>query len=164
MICVGIDIGKQGGISVMDKDGSHVSVIPMPMIGTELDLLELNILFKSWGHVKCHIVFEKLGVIFGSSKTTARSMGLQEGAMEAFCAAYSIPFTKVPPKTWQKEMFEGLTEMKRSDGKRDTKAMALVIAKRLFPTVSLLATEKSKVPHDGIVDALLLSEYCRRHY
>lgn len=166
MIRVGIDIGKKGGICVMmlDKGKQHIMLLPMPMIGTEVDLGNLNILFRSWAHADCHIAFEKLGQIFKSTKATARSMGLQEGAVEAFCVAHSIPFTKVPPKTWQKEMFEGLSEIRRSNGERDTKAMALVIAKRLFPKTNLLASERSTVPHDGIVDALLLGEYCRRHY
>ena len=164
MIRVGIDIGKSGGIAWMDDDGSHVCVGTMPMIGNELDVLELHSIMRNLAMPGTHVVFEKLGVIFGSSKATARSMGLQEGVIEALCVAHGIAYTKVPAKTWQKEMFEGVPEQTRSDGKRDTKAMALVATKRLFPRQNLLATPKSKVPHDGIVDALLMAEYCRRHF
>lgn len=164
IVNVGIDIGKSGAIVWQDGRSPLIQLLPMPMIKNELDIHEINRILSLFDNKNTHVVFEKLGVIFGSSKKTARSMGLQEGAIEALCVAHKLPYTKVPAKTWQKEMFEGLTEMKRTDGKRDTKAMALVITKRLFPEVNLLATPRSTVPHDGIVDALLLSEYCRRHY
>ena len=51
-----------------------------------------------------------------------------------------------------------------SKTKVDTKAMALVAAKRLFPKVNLMMTSKSTVPHDGLVDALLMAEYARRKF
>lgn len=163
-IYVGIDIGKAGAIVWRDVNKSVFTTLAMPMIGKELDIPQIDNILSKFSPHHTHVVFEKLGVIFGSSKTTARSMGLQEGIIEALCVAHKLPYTKVPPKTWQKTMFEGLSEMKRGDGKRDTKAMALVIAKRLFPSVNLLATPRSTVPHDGIVDALLLSEFGRRYY
>jgi len=34
----------------------------------------------------------------------------------------------------------------------------------LFPKVNLLMTERSSVPHDGLVDALLMAEYARRKF
>jgi hypothetical protein len=40
--------------------------------------------------------------------------------------------------------------------------MALIAAKRLFPNESFLATEKSKKPHDGMVDSTLICEWGRR--
>ena len=51
-----------------------------------------------------------------------------------------------------------------SKTKVDTKAMALMAAKRLFPKVNLIMTERSTTPHDGLVDALLMAEYARRKF
>jgi hypothetical protein len=48
--------------------------------------------------------------------------------------------------------------------KIDTKATSLIAAKRLFPEEKFLATSRSKVPHDGIVDAVLIGEYCKRNF
>lgn len=45
---------------------------------------------------------------------------------------------------------------------RDTKAMSILAAHRLFPGVSLLRTDKCKKPDDGMSDALLIAEYGRR--
>jgi hypothetical protein len=44
-------------------------------------------------------------------------------------------------------------------GKRDCKKMSELAAKRLFPNVDLRATERCKISHDGIVDALLIAYY-----
>ena len=90
-------------------------------------------------------------------------MGHQSGAVEMMAIALRIPYTKIPAKQWQKEMFTGVEEITIT-GKtsRDTKAMALVAAKRLFPGRDFTFTERSTKPHDGYVDALLMSEYGKR--
>jgi hypothetical protein len=168
MFSIGIDIGKQGAI-VIKKPGDQDIYTKMPMIKSELDYQALYQLLTPYEGGRGMIVFEKLGVIFGTSKSTAFSMGHQAGAVEMACVALSIPFTKVPPKVWQKEMFLGVEEISKpsSSGKttvRDTKAMALLAAKRLFPTTKLTLGDRSEKPHDGLIDALLMCEYARRIY
>src|ERR1019366_4263591 len=109
-----------------------------------------------------HIVFEKLGVIFGSSKQTAFSMGAQSGAIEMACICQNIPYTKVRAVDWQKAMFTGLdliTKPSKTAGAkpvRDTKAMALVAVKRIFPELKLTFGDRATVPHDGLIDAVLM--------
>lgn len=160
---IGIDIGKHGAICIQEKD-KEISNIKMPMIKTELDYQSLYDILTPYEGGNGLVIFEKLGVIFGSAKQTAFSMGHQAGAVEMACIALSIPFIKVPPKLWQKEMFIGVAEIKKSSKKsnkntRDTKAMALIAAKRLFPKLKLTFGSVAKVPHDGLVDALLMSQY-----
>lgn len=167
VVAIGIDIGKKGAIVITNDKG--IVVHKMPMIKDELDYHALYKILKVYVDLG-HIVFEKLGVIFGSSKGTAFSMGHQAGAVEMACIALNLPFTKVNAKDWQKEMFQGVDKIYKplkKDQKNpsiDTKAMALVAAKRLFPNQPLTFGEKATVPHDGLVDALLMSEYCRRHF
>lgn len=156
---IGIDIGKHGAICIQEKD-KEISNIKMPMIKTELDYQSLYDILTPYEGGNGLVIFEKLGVIFGTSKQTAFSMGHQAGSVEMACIALSIPFIKVPPKQWQKEMFVGIAEIKKSGKKtRDTKAMALIAAKRLFPKLKLTFGSVAKVPHDGLVDALLMSQY-----
>ena len=60
-------------------------------------------------------------------------------------------------------MFTGVEEITvTGKSTRDTKAMALVAAKRLFPDAKLTFGDKATKPHDGLVDALLMSEYGKR--
>jgi hypothetical protein len=173
MVYAGIDIGKEGAIAII-RDGEIIT-FPMPKIKTELDLhqlgriisTEISPLSELMEGNKVHIVFEKLGVIFGSSKQTAFSMGMQAGAVETFCICGEIPYTKVRAVDWQKDMFQGLDQITKPSktGKkevRDTKAMALVAIKRIFPKLKLTFGERATKPHDGLIDAVLMAEYARR--
>ncbi|NBO99575.1 MAG: hypothetical protein EBU90_05540 [Proteobacteria bacterium] len=162
---IGIDIGKKGAIVYKTVDGS-IQAYKMPMIKNELDyaflhdILKIMVSAHKHSYKKPpHLVFEKLGVIFGSSKATAFSMGHQSGAVEMLAIALELPYTKIPAKQWQKEMFIGVDEIVNSKNKRDTKAMALVAAKRLFPDSDITTAAK---PHDGMIDALLMAEYAAR--
>lgn len=163
---IGIDIGKKGAISMLSSDG--VSTYAMPMIKDELDytmLYELLMQIQASELKRTgsnpHLVFEKLGVIFGSSKSTAFSMGYQSGAVEMMAISLGIPYTKIPAKQWQKEMFQGVEVVKKGT-KNDTKAMALIAINRLFPKLKLTFGMKATKPHDGLVDAVLMAEYAKR--
>jgi hypothetical protein len=80
------------------------------------------------------------------------------GELIGMCKALGSAYALIPPKTWQKELFLGtLPDMK-------PKERALVAAQRLFPKVNLLETPRCRKPHDGIVDALLICEFARRHF
>ncbi len=164
---IGIDIGKQGAIAI--QAGSTSGVYKMPMIKTELDYQALYDLLSHFEGGNGIVVFEKLGVIFGTSKQTAFSMGHQAGAIEMLCVSLSIPFVKVPPKQWQKDMFTGITEISKSSksGKsqvRDTKSMALLAVKQLLPGTKLTFGDRAAKPDDGLIDALLLREYAKKIY
>lgn len=160
---MGIDIGLSGAIAVIDD--KNIFTYKMPLIAGKLDPNELYMLIGSFKstHKDLHICFEKLGVIFGSSKQTAFSMGYQMGIVEAFCVAKKIPYTAVRAVDWQKEMFKHTTVInKPGKSSKDTKAMALVTIKKLFPDLTLTFNKEVK-PNDGLVDAVLIAEYARRN-
>ena len=164
---IGIDIGKKGAYYVLGEDGSEIDRGPMPMITIkEIDYHKLNEILEPYEMFNGIVVFEKLGVIFGSSKKTAFSMGYQAGSIEMCCIANNLIYSMVQAKKWQEEIFQGQNKVYKtgSKSKIDTKAMALAAAKRLFPKTNLLMTAKSTVPHDGLVDALLIAEYARRKF
>jgi len=169
-VYIGIDVGKHGAIATIFPDGKII-VEKMPMIKTELDYHELSLMISDLiqnnkGNI--HLAFEKLGVIFGSSKQTAFSMGEQSGAIEMISICQSQPYTKVRAIDWQKQMFQGLDQITKPSktGKkqvRDTKAMALMAIKRIFPELKLTFGDRATVPHDGLIDAVLMAEYARRN-
>ena len=80
--------------------------------------------------------------------------GFSMGMLQAFCTALKLPWEVVSPSVWQKAFWKV---------KADTKQQSLLIAERLFHTVDFLPTERSRKPHDGMADALLIAEYNRRH-
>ncbi len=78
------------------------------------------------------------------------SFGYIKGVLEAF----GIPYQEVPPQAWKKEFNLIGTDKKAS----------IACAKRLFPNVNLLPTERSRVESDGMAESLLMAEYARRKY
>ena len=167
-ISIGIDPGKSGFITIIAVDGS-IEFNPIPLIKKEIDIYALSSIFRAYQFSKVHIVVENVHAMFGSSAKGTFSFGFTCGIIEGVLSTLLIPYTKVAPKKWQKQMWEGIPLIKKpsTSGKTqvtDTKAMSLLAAKRLFPDVDLRATERSTIPHDGKIDSLLLAEYCRRNF
>jgi len=164
---IAIDLGKEGAIVIKEKNVED-KLIKMPKIGKEIDYNQIYSILSPYEGGNGMLVFEKI-VPFGV-KTAMFSLGYQAGAIEMACIALAIPYTIVAPQTWQKEMFGGVPSLTKksattkSGESRDTKAMALIAAKRLFPTTKLTFGERATVPHDGLVDALLMSEYAKRRF
>lgn len=164
---IAIDIGKHGAIVVRKPSYTRDEFFPMPMIKDELNYPALFGILSAQSDEDTLVVFEKLGVIFGTSKATAFSMGYQCGAVEMACISLGLRYLKVHAKVWQKEMFQGvdLVKKKSKSGKStvtDTKATALIVTKQLFQSQKLTFGEVAKKPHDGLVDAILIAEYAKR--
>lgn len=152
-----VDPGQNGGIALIDHEGA-MFVRPMPTAGGRIDIHQLSDLITEHPEIR-HVFIEDVHAIFGASAGNTFSFGHGLGLIEGCLIAKRLPYTKVPPKVWQKVMFQGVKPIhKKVKGKKkiDCKAMALIAAKRLFPSESFLATERSKVPHDGMVDAALI--------
>ena len=82
-----------------------------------------------------------------------------KGVKHGMIVSLGMPYELIAPKTWQKETQKGVPNLKKSNGKNDTKGMALLAAKRIFPQEKFLATARSTTPHDGLVDAALMAYY-----
>jgi hypothetical protein len=100
-----------------------------------------------------------------------RGVGLWEGLL----AGLGIPFSKVRPQVWKKEFGIALPpatppksgkpkdqkahEAERRKRQIDQKARAIIVAQRLFPSVSL-----ARKKDHGRAEALLIAEFARRHW
>jgi hypothetical protein len=175
MTYTGIDPGKKGAI-VSISEGRIVGqrCIPLQDDGSiDLSLL-CDLLDGLKGHKVC---LELVQPIYGVSKTSSGTMMRGLGNIEAALHCKGVPFTYVRPKVWQK-MVWGVEDIvtvpaptaKRPDKtKTDTKATSLKCAESLYPDADLrygdLETQHKgrarKKVHDGLVDALLIAEYCR---
>ena len=140
---------------------------PIPLIKGEVNLHELADIFNiDASYVGgMHCVIEDVHALFGASAKSTFNFGWIVGALEAILVSNGIPYNKVSPKDWQKEMWQGIPKItKQGKNSTDTKAMSLLAAKRLFPNEDLRATERSVKPCHDKIDALLLAEYCRRKF
>ena len=157
----GIDVGKNGGIAIISDQGVQLHTIPK--IGTKVDYIELNKIFTDLPK-DCVFCIEDVHSIYGSSAKSNFSFGEIKGILTGMVVSNGFRWELVQPKKWQKEVWTNGDMVKKTNNRTDTKATSLLAAKRLFPDQTFLATKRSSKPHDGLFDAALIAEYCRRTY
>ena len=138
---IGIDPGKKGALAIID--GENVSVIPFDK---DAYIQELKIA----AHQPCVCCLERVGAMPGQGVTSMFNFGYNAGGLDWCLSTLGIPFELVTPQKWKKEF--GVS------GKNES----VTVCKRLFPGVSLLATEKCRKDSDGMAEAILMAEYARR--
>ena len=106
----------------------------------------------------------------GQGVATTFTFGHNVGFLHGLLVAFKIPYTLVTPRKWQKEMWiaadhvETTIKDKKGQPKRIVlpKPTSINAATRLFPSVDLRKSERSKNPHDGKCDSLLIALYAKR--
>ncbi|UOF76915.1 holliday junction resolvasE [Bacteriophage sp.] len=139
-------------------------LFPMPTMGEEIDGHGIAGVLEGIRDAQVIIGIEKVGAMPGQGVTSMFSFGFGCGMLEGVIQTLGLPYVKITPQTWQKLAFQGVTPIyktERGKDKPDTKKMALTAVNRLYPSANLLATERSKVPHKGIIDALLIAHYLK---
>jgi crossover junction endodeoxyribonuclease RuvC len=161
---IGIDPGLSGGLARIA--GDNVELVVMPVVGSNrkgrtghlvdpgalTDALE-DMMISPEGPV--HVYLEAVHAMPKMGVAGAFKFGRTVGVIEGILAALEQPYTLVTPQAWQKVCHAGCEGT-------DPKVRSAIAVRRLFPTVSCLATDRSKVAHAGLVDALLIAEYGRR--
>lgn len=166
---IGIDPGVKGCISIVDETGKFIESFFLLKNAKNVDTVEISntLLNLSKYEDNCHVIIENIHAIFGSSAKGTFNFGFIAGLIEGVIATIGLPYTKVNPKIWQKEMFRGVNVITKpsTTGKIqviDTKKMSFLASHRIFPTVDLRRTSKCKNEDDNFSDSLLMAEYGRR--
>ncbi len=149
---IGVDPGKLGGVSVIDTETGELTMHRIPLDGKIVDIVGIGDIFKKYKD-SAFCVIENIHSIANVPATTNFSLGNTCGTKETWLVALEIPYVKISPVKWQSVMWLGVSEMRDKKGKKDTKGMSLVAAKRFFPKTTFL---KSK---DGLYEAALLAKY-----
>lgn len=168
----GVDPGKTGAVALLSLEDNSLKFVGVPLIGTNVDVPRMLAELREVGPSVARGVMEDVHSIFGASAKSNFQFGWINGLMECMLYASGIPFTKVQPKAWQALAWAGIDPVSVPTGKKhkktgkpmykvDTKATSLLVARRLFPDESFLATARSSVPHDGRVDAALMAYYAK---
>lgn len=153
MVYIGIDPGKGGALARIWWGGAAVE--PVPLVGKEYDIRSMLVMLYADYPASVRAVIERVHAMPKQGRTSMLSIGYGAGLWHALLTAKGIGFSVVSAVTWQKMMLAGVN----CD---DRKRASILVAKRLFPGVSLRRTERCKVDDDGMADALLMAEYCRR--
>ena len=145
---LGIDPGKNGGIAILDKDGSVIDLINMP--DTPMEILQY---LKSYEGKSVICVLEDVGQgMPGQSSSATAKFARHNGHLEMALLALEIKTIKCRPQKWEKTYALG------SSGKHEKaewKRMLKEKAQQLFPQLGKKITLKT-------CDALLIAEYCRK--
>jgi len=159
---VGIDPGLSGAIATIRtyavRNRTVVRVMPFPIHKLTKSKKELDeqviaqFLIQRKGAIE-HIFMEKVHSMPGQGVSSCFTFGCGWGLLRGMFTALQIPYTLVRPTTWKKVMCRDQPKGKDA---------SIIVAKRLWPTVSLLPTSKSRKDNDGMADALLIAEYGRR--
>lgn len=166
---VGIDNGISGAMAAMVPDSSvaggwRVMTTRTPTLKVgDVELVDI-MAAKRWlvsvGPLEnMHVIMEagQKQPVFGIKGNF--STGFSYGAFFSFLRLMGVAASIINPKNWQNDMFRGLSARMKTD----TKACSIEMCRRLFPRVSLIATERCTKDHDGIADALCMAEWGRRN-
>ena len=157
---IGIDNGLNGGICVLDKYGSIILLGKLPIDETGkkriVDAFRLLISIRGIGGESLAVVERPAG-----AKSYKAGVSMQDSfaTIRTTLLLANIPTEYITALTWQKT-FWLKPKRKKGDPPFDTKAAALDAARDIWPDETFLATKRSKVPHDGLVDAALIAKYC----
>lgn len=150
---VGVDPGLDGGLAVIGAEGLELAVMPSYRIGKRREIDELQL--TAWlaeQALQDAIVF--IEAVHAMPKQGVRSMfsfGTGWGLVRGICAGLGLPYELVRPQEWQNRMLRG-----------QPKGSEYLVASRLWPRAEWRASEHSRVPHSGLIDAALIAEYGRR--
>ncbi len=162
MIYIGIDNGLTGGIAVLQEGRLSLDVMPVLNDGKKnrVDVIRLMRILQVQYKSDCtsFIVYESPA---GSKSVKAAvSMADSFARVESVLILQAYKREPITSRKWQK-LFWSVPKMAKGQ-KFDTKAAALNKAKQLWPNQDWRKNERCKVAHDGLVDAALIAEYCRR--
>lgn len=149
MLIVGIDPGRKGAICEYWEDKDHIALYQMTI---ETFAERAN----QWTvYPEVAIYLEKAQAMSKQGVVSMFSYGRHFGQLEGILMGNGLDYNLIAPQSWTSKM----TKTYAGD---NAKQRASSAAKFLFPDVNLLATKRSRKPHDGFVDALLIAEYGRQ--
>lgn len=165
MNIIGIDPGLHGGIATLVSDGSHYSVtaVPMPTIATTrgkktTNALNLPAIVAVLRRVN---VLPTITIAFIEKVHTMPKQGVVSagkfmegyGQIQGILAALGIGYELVTPQAWMKVVLSGYS--KGGHGKKPS----IQYVTQKYPDLNVMASERSRKPHDGMCDAVCIAEY-----
>lgn len=146
-LVVGIDPGQSGGIAMLDSDGRVVETWPMPVLGKEVDSVEIHQLLTE---MRPQVVLERAGLRGGQSG--ALTIGANYGRLLAAVEIAGCPLCLCTPVQWSKH-FSIPSGLKGPQKKAQSFLAARNVWGQAFTDLGLT---KSK---DGQVEALLIARW-----
>ena len=151
---LGIDPGANGAIAVISD--SYIDCAPIPRAGKAIDWAELAILIDEFrvaanrNDLRAVAYVEKVHAMPKQGVSSSFTFGVNVGGIHGVLGALDIPMALTTPQCWKKRVLAGTTK---------DKAAAIAWCRQRYPSISLLATPRSRTPHDGMAEAMCIAHY-----
>jgi hypothetical protein len=156
-VIIGVDNGISGGLcAISSHDGSVIDSIAMPTeeANGKSEVYVKGVLYwlDQFSPLSTLVAIEE-PLRHAKSSQAMRSMSISFGKILGLCETIEYPVYRVQVKEWQD------VKLGKRLAKGQTKVKALAVANDLWPEENWLATSRSRIPHDGMVDAALIAHY-----
>ena len=158
---VGIDPGQKGALFSLTSERQFHSAIPNLTPHSLIEWIEMycpppSAPSKQKKGREIVFILEKAQPMPKQGVCSMFTYGEGYGELIGILKAFKQPYELVTPQAWTKVMLQGCP--KSIEGKKRN----AYIAKALFPDFNLIASSRATMPHEGLVDALLIAEYSRK--
>lgn len=166
MATIGIDIGLDGAIAVLDDDNS-IELFDMPVIEIvtnkklksgkykvkrEYDIHAIVRILKHYdSDSKTTVYIEKVHSMPAQGVASTFTFGVGLGIIIGLVTALNLAYQLVTPQAWKKDLLAGMQK---------GKGASVVVGQRLYPEAELTTPKGRKL--DGRADALLIAVHGRR--
>lgn len=156
MNILGIDPGMSGGMVLLDEGGKIMNKYAISKVGKFIDMIRIKNEMRQLKYDADHTFLELVSARPGQGVSGMFKFGQVYGFLLGMLCDNEMPYTIVTPPKWMSVIHTGISR------NLEPKKRSVICAQQLFPKEDLRATENCRVPHLGIVDALLIAEYGRR--
>jgi len=147
MISIGIDVGKSGGVAIIDSiktENAPITAVKCPE--TVADMSKL-ITWHKWDCRDLLCVIEKVHSMPKQGVKSMFTFGKNFGQWLGILAAFEIPYIEVTPQKWMK--YYGAMPKDKKDRKTHLKHLA----QSLYPSINVTLYT---------ADAILMAHYCKQ--
>ena len=147
MISIGIDVGKSGGVAIIDSiktENAPITAVKCPE--TVADMSKL-ITWHKWDCRDLLCVIEKVHSMPKQGVKSMFTFGKNFGQWLGILAAFEIPYIEVTPQKWMK--YYGAMPKNKKERKTHLKHLA----QSLYPSINVTLYT---------ADAILMAHYCKQ--
>ena len=146
MISIGIDVGKSGGVAIIDSIKSKNAPIQAVKCPETVKDMSKVIEWHKWESRDMLCVIEKVHSMPKQGVKSMFTFGKNFGQWLGILTAFEIPYIEVTPQKWMK--YYGAMPKEKKERKTHLKHLA----QSLYPTVNVTL---------HTADAILMAHYCR---
>lgn len=154
---IGVDPGQSGAISALDRDGGLVSVVDIPVLGSEPVASDVAALFEAVGRPDEVIVaIETPFAVPQNSSQSSLTQGTNFGLLLGIVGTLGLRHERIKPADWKRELGLPMGKKFTSAQKKNN---SRIWASRLWPDQAHLWEKASQ--HDR-AESALIGECLRR--